>query len=802
MTPHAPRPGRRWPAVVARALIVFALYLGVAVLITRPLIDQFSTQLVGHSFSDTTEYTRHIWRIHDSLRAGRLDYFTTDPLILYPDGAPAGWLWTSPLQSYPQALLLYVVSLPVAHNAVALVTLALNGLAMWALMRWLLQPHPPSPTAGSALNPLHAEEQQPAPAAVGAQRAAPDGPGTNSLAQDVGARYASPLQTTDHAVRSEPAEEDASGRAVARPYSPLPEGEGPGVRANAAPGVRAASAEVPGVRAVAGPGVKAARLELPAFLAGLVFAIYPAFQGQLGAGHTGLLVLWPMPLYILALMTVAETDRPRWRWVALAGLLFAVSLWGSLLLLLYVTLPFTALYGLVLLGKKRWRSLGRVVVVLVVGVLVALPFAWPTLAEASRGDVAAEGNSVRFSASLLTVAAPSFYNPLYSGLTYSRTLLGQDPFEGAGYVGLVAAGLAVIAVITTRRARFWLALALIAWILSLGPLLKVLDTPLSLTADGTPSYVVLPWAFAQNLPFISVARTPARFNFTVGLAMAVLVGFGASALGGWLSRRMSGRAAAAILASVALLIVLDYRWFVSMPTIPAEVPEAVRALGEDETLRAVFDIPWEHPLTDKDALYLQTGHGLPLIAGHITRFTPLDPARGWLLQETLDPALLDDAGADVIILHRQWDSDPEAREGQLTDRFGAPLYADDRIAVWRVVDQPNADPQFLMVDRLTGSFADERSLYFYAPAAGPLTLSFTLASETPRAVSLSLDGEALAAPFSGASFVGTSSFEIPLAAEPGFHTLTLALDPPCPPDPYPTLACAAVDVSDVSLRPS
>ena len=40
------------------------------------------------------------------------------------------------------------------------------------------------------------------------------------------------LQTTDRAILSEPVDEDASGRAVARPNTPLPDGDGLGVRAS------------------------------------------------------------------------------------------------------------------------------------------------------------------------------------------------------------------------------------------------------------------------------------------------------------------------------------------------------------------------------------------------------------------------------------------------------------------------------------------------------------------------------------------------------------------------------------------
>jgi hypothetical protein len=307
--------------------------------------------------------------------------------------------------------------------------------------------------------------------------------------------------------------------------------------------------------------------------------------------------------------------------------------------------------------------------------------------------------------------------------------------------------------------------------------------------------VALPWALVQNLPLLDLIRTPVRFNFTIGFAMAVLVGYGAWVLWDWLARRGPRRVASAVLVGLALLLLLDFQWFWPMPTVEAEVPAAVQTLAEDPSLRAVFDVPWQHPLTDKDGLYLQTGHGLPMIGGHITRRTPLDPAKGMLLQESLDPVLLDAAGVDIIILHKQWDDDPAARAAKLNERFGAPLYDDDRIAVWRVTHDEDAATTVVQVDQLTGDLTGARSLYVFTPDAREATLTLTLASPTPRTLRLTLDGQTVETPFNGAPFRGEQTFTIPLSLGEGVHTLTLAVDPACPPAPFPTLACAAVGVS-------
>ena len=51
-------------------------------------------------------------------------------------------LWSLPLQSFPAWLFAFVMPLPAAFNLAALLTLALNGWAMFFLVRYLT-PRPP-----------------------------------------------------------------------------------------------------------------------------------------------------------------------------------------------------------------------------------------------------------------------------------------------------------------------------------------------------------------------------------------------------------------------------------------------------------------------------------------------------------------------------------------------------------------------------------------------------------------------------------------------------------------------------------
>jgi len=78
------------------------------------------------------------------------------------------------------------------------------------------------------------------------------------------------------------------------------------------------------------------------------------------------------------------------------------------------------------------------------------------------------------------------------------------------------------------RRRWWLIVALSAWVLSLGSLLKLDDAPLTVQVGGYATAIPLPAALLPYIPVLNIARTPGRFNFAVGFAAAILAGYGAA----------------------------------------------------------------------------------------------------------------------------------------------------------------------------------------------------------------------------------------------------------------------------------
>ncbi len=694
-------------------LAVFGAYLLIAVVVTWPLVANFSTAFAGFVYGDAYETAHHVWWFTEALRTGQSPFYQS--LLAYPAGLEGVTLWADQLHFFPAWLFAFVLPLPAAVNLQTLLTLALNGLAMWGLARWLLGPHPPAPS----------------PWGEGEDLATP-------------------------------------------PPGPLPEhGEGEDLPA---------AAETPEVRAAA-------------FVGGLVFMLYPAVQGHLGGGHTGLIVLWPLPLLAWALLRL---DRASWRGLLLAAALFMIGALGHTLQAIYALGPLAGLIFLRFVWRREWRAAGKTIAAVLLGGLALGLYGLPVLsATLGTGAYAEEGGAVRYSADLLAVVTPSFFHPVFGQWEYTHRVLGINLDEGAAFLGFAGLLVGLLALWKAPHARFWWGVALVAWLLSLGPLLKIFDQPASFSVDGYTSGVALPFAAVADLPLIRLARTPGRFNFLLGLAWAAVIAWGAwwllNALAARSGERRARAAVRVMTGALAAMLAFEFQTFWPLPMATADIPPAITALRERTDLRAVFDVPWGSLVAAKEGLYLQTAHGHPLIAGQITRRTPVSPALLTLLEESLDPARLRAAGADLVLVHREQD------DGTLYQRalaqLGEPLSADDRFAVF---ETPAVDA--VPADQTTGfrggAVNDQAGTYVYAANDGWWAWSARLEADG-RAAELRLDG----LPVVRWTVDGSQSFSAPVPVAAGYHTLALALDPPCPADVPAGQICRAVTVRDLALEP-
>ena len=209
--------------------------------------------------------------------------------------------------------------------------------------------------------------------------------------------------------------------------------------------------------------------------------------------------------------------------------------------------------------------------------------------------------------------------------------LGATYFPGIIVLALVAFFLA--SVLLRRRSlrgqngeredwRFYLLLAVVAFVLSLG-------TALRITADKPPIFEPLPYTILYNwVPGFKALRTPARIGPVVILSMAVLAGYGAALL----ARRSKGVALGALVALLAVeymaaparLLPIEvgsqvpqvYRWLNSLPhdSVILELPAATStSFWNDENSM--------HRLGQQQ--YFTTYHWHPTIMGYSGFWPPL-----------------------------------------------------------------------------------------------------------------------------------------------------------------------------------
>ena len=528
-----------------------------------------------------------------------------------------------------------------------------------------------------------------------------------------------------------------------------------------------------------GDGSRAAAL-----IGGLVFMAAPTFQAHLGNGHNVHHSLAFAPLFVLALLHLRSASGPsRRRWFVAGALCFALVSGGHALNVIHMLLPLTTLLVLQRLLQRDWRDLGQLLLVCLAGALLQLLFILPVFSTTLDNPAYTEsGGEVRYSLDLLAIVTPSPRHPLYGQLDFTYEVLGNNFGERSAWIGLVAGALALLALVR-GRGRFWLGLALLAWLLALGPLLNLLGEPVTVRVDGHASYVTLPSVLLQDLPLIQLERTPGRFSYALALAIACLATLGAALLFG--QPRFRSRLRQALLLTLLLAAILfDYQWFWPLPTLHATIPAEITALGQRDDLRAVLNIPVRRTPAVKNGLWLQTAHQLPLIGGQVTRSSPVNPARLALLEQTLDPALLLHAGADIVIVHRRhaWQHLLSQAEAQL----GPPIYQDEIYAVYETPATDAAPPLHAPLESSL-RFNESFEVPLYAPQDGWLDVSADMLAGG-RDLLLLLDKVPLQRWSWFPQEVALNHASLPLRAD-AWHMLSLAPEPACLQAPAVALVC-------------
>jgi len=398
-----------------------------------------------------------------------------------------------------------------------------------------------------------------------------------------------------------------------------------------------------------------------AFIAGLIYAFASSRMVYLALGHYMIVTTQWLPFFLLYFLRVLA--RWRMRDAALAGLFAALCLLTDMLYGVLLAL----MAGVLLLDwwldyrrRRRaspaepavpWtRGLGRLAVIAGLAALLSAPLLIPTLREGLDADYAVQGwgMSDQLSADLVGLVTPTDLHPLW-GNDWETSLravqTGESRFSDVNtvFVGYATLALALLgAAVAGRRARGWVAIALIAFVLALGPLLQINGQSI-FDLDGLPVSLPLPYILLHYIPFVKGFRAPNRFSLVLLQAMAVLAGYGVA----WLLVKVAGARSgdrpertsearftfhaartpvAWILAFLLAATILFEHLAVPMPLTDARVPAPYRELAAQPGDWTLMQLPmgWRNGFgvfgaEDTRVEWYQTVHGRPILSGNTSR---------------------------------------------------------------------------------------------------------------------------------------------------------------------------------------
>jgi hypothetical protein len=362
-----------------------------------------------------------------------------------------------------------------------------------------------------------------------------------------------------------------------------------------------------------------------AFLAGWALTFNPWHVYRLG-GQLNLAALhWP----ILAVWLLARPTAHPGRTTLLAA---------AMLVLTWLSSPYLALYTAVLLGlwavnrgldrgtpvAARRAALARLGGAGLIAGIVLAPLLAATWSAGRGGEFITPplAESLTFSADPLSyllpapdntlgrLLAPGVFPALYNGVW------GTIPTEQSIGPGLVLGlGGLIGLILAWPRTRLWINVALVAGVLSLGPILHV-------AGQGLP--VPLPYLLLYLIPGMEVGRTPIRFAVLVQVALSVGLAYGLAA-GAAALRRGVPRRGLALAGTGVLAALVAEQAIVPLAMETSAVPPLYHALAAAPP-GAILEIPAGDPPDVRQSRYLlhQMVHGRPLVGGYIAR-QPHDP---------------------------------------------------------------------------------------------------------------------------------------------------------------------------------
>jgi hypothetical protein len=354
-----------------------------------------------------------------------------------------------------------------------------------------------------------------------------------------------------------------------------------------------------------------------AFVGGLIFA-FCSYRGVRGLGHLSLLTTQWMPLSLLLLIRCYR--RPTVQTGVAAGVGVALVALSSPYYVAYFLLPVGMVASLyVLLWRRtvlrlRLFWLAALSAVLVAGAL-CIPFYNSYLQLDSQTQAvlkAGQQHVDEYSADLMSYVLPPGEHPFWGRYTveFYNHFTTSNEAETTVFFGFLSPLLAIASIFPRWRGRrqviFWQILALLAFLLSLGPVLHIF---------GRPIFEGMPYRGFMVLPYSEAFRIPSRIGITAALAAIVLA---MMVLKRWMESHPLWRWRPLLVTWSALLL-FNMTFNFPFRSADARVPEAFRQIADTPGDFAVLELPAGEMFAEWMSwyMYYQTFHHKRLVSGYL-----------------------------------------------------------------------------------------------------------------------------------------------------------------------------------------
>jgi hypothetical protein len=249
-----------------------------------------------------------------------------------------------------------------------------------------------------------------------------------------------------------------------------------------------------------------------------------------------------------------------------------------------------------------------------------------------------------YSADLLAFFTPGPRNPLFGrfvGPIYER--FTGNPTSRPSISGTHCSALALFGAFRSAgdKARFFRVVAVIYFVLALGPFLHV-GGRYQFPVGGEVVSIPLPYLLLHYIPFVNGVRVPSRFTEVLVFALAALAGYGLSAIR---SRLATARWRAALIGVLLVGVTIESA-AAPIPLISGHAPRVYSEIATPRESFMVLELPLDWRIIKYH--YYQTIHEQRMLVGHPVRLREkysTYPAGLPLIPLLRDPKLLLDGPA-------------------------------------------------------------------------------------------------------------------------------------------------------------